>query len=277
MKVAYTVWTWAMDPFNGFAKAPTKELNKVQFEKACREISFLGYDGVENFNILTDTYEDCPEELKAVLKKYNLTLTAIYTYLKFDWENEVIMAERCIKLLNAIGCDILNLQAPKHSPTGTTKEEIEDTIRKANIIGKMCYEHGVKLCFHPHWGSTIEKEHEIEMFANGTDPKYVHFCIDTAHTQVMNMDPIKIIEKYKDRIEYMHFKDVDPDVTITPERPMNRFRAVGQGTVDFKGVYKKLKEIGYDGTICVELDYPIICNYQSAQYSRTYIHDVLGL
>jgi len=277
MKVAYTVWTWAMDPFNGFAKAQTKELNKVQFEKACREISFLGYEGVENFNIITDTYEDSPEELKEVLKKYNLTLTAIYTYLKFDWENEVIMAERCIKLLNAIGCDILNLQAPKHSPTGTTKEEIEDTIRKANIIGKMCTEHGVKLCFHPHWGSTIEKEHEIEMFAKGTASKDVHFCIDTAHTQLMDMNPITIIEKYKDRIEYIHFKDVDPDVTITPERPMNRFRAVGQGTVDFKGIYKKLKEIGYDGTICVELDYPIICNFQSAQTSRRYIHDVLGI
>lgn len=276
MKVAYTVWTWLMDPFNKFVKSENKELQAIQFEKACREISFLGYKGVENFNILVDTFGDDVDTLRCILKKYNLDLTAIYTYLKTDFEGEVKMAERCIKLLNDVGADILNLQAPKHAPEGTSREDVLETARKAMIIGKMAYDKGVKLCFHPHWGSTVEKEHEIELFAENTDPKYVHFCIDTAHTQLMDMDPIKIVEKYQDRISYMHLKDVDPDITITPERPMNRFRALGQGTVDFKGVYKKLKEIGYDGTICVELDYPIICNYQSAQTSRTYIHDVLG-
>ena len=243
MKVAYTVWTWLMDPFNKFVKSENKELQAIQFEKACREISFLGYKGVENFNILVDTFGDDVDTLRCILKKYNLDLTAIYTYLKTDFEGEVKMAERCIKLLNDVGADILNLQAPKHAPEGTSREDVLETARKAMIIGKMAYDKGVKLCFHPHWGSTVEKEHEI---------------------------------KYQDRISYMHLKDVDPDITITPERPMNRFRALGQGTVDFKGVYKKLKEIGYDGTICVELDYPIICNYQSAQTSRTYIHDVLG-
>lgn len=277
MKVAYTVWTWLLDPYNKFAKSETKELQKVQFEKAAREISFLGYRGVENFNILVDTFEDDIDSLKLILETYHLDLTAIYTYLKTDFEGEVLMAERCIKVLNAIGCDILNLQGPKHAPEGTTKDDVLETARKAMVIGKMAQEHGVKLCFHPHWGSTVEKEDEIALFMKNTDPRYVYLCLDTAHTQLMDMDPIEIIDRYRDRIAYMHFKDVDPDVTITPERPMNRFRAVGQGTVDFKGVYKKLQEIGYDGTVCVELDYPIICNYQSAQSSRRYLYEVLGL
>ena len=277
MKIAYTVWTWLLDPYNKFAKGETKELQKVQFEKAAREISFLGYKGMENFNILVETFEEDIESLKKILEKYHLDLTAIYTYLKADFENDKQMAERCIRMLNVIGCDILNLQGPKHAPGGTTKEDVLETARMAMIIGKMAYENDVKLCFHPHWGSTVEKEEEIEYFMANTDPKYVHLCLDTAHTQLMDMDPIKIVEKYFDRIAYMHFKDVDPDVTITPERPMNRFRALGQGTVDFKGVYKKLNDLGYYGTICVELDYPIICNFQSAQTSRRYLYEVLGI
>ena len=276
MKIAYTVWTWQMDPFNKFVRSNDKEIQKIEFEKAAREISFLGYKGIETFNIIADTFGDDIDSLKAILNRYNLDLTAVYTYIKTDFDADLKMAERCIKLLNDIGCDILNLQGPKHGPDGTSEKDILDTVEKATIIGKLAHDHGVKCCFHPHWGSTVEKEHEIALFAEKTDPELVHFCIDTAHTQLMDMDPIKIVEQYKDRIAYMHFKDVDPDVTITPERPMNRFRAVGQGTVDFKGVYKKLKEVGYDGTICVELDYPIICNYQSAQTSRQYIHDVLG-
>lgn len=277
MKVAYTVWSWMMDPFDGFKKPAEKEKQKIEFEKAVREVSFLGYQAVENFNMIVDTYGDCTDELKELLKRYNLEYCAVYHYLKTDFEGEMKMAERCIRFLNEMNCDIMNLQGPKHAPTGTTREDVLETARKANIMGKLAAENGVKLCMHPHWGSTIEKEDEIALFAENTDPAYVKFCFDTAHTQLMDMDPIKIVERYQDRLCYMHLKDVDPDVTITPERPMNRFRALGQGTVDFKGVYKKLKEIGYDGVLCVELDYPIICNFQSAQTSRRYIHDVLGL
>lgn len=276
MNIAYTVWTWMMDPYDGFQKPEQKEKQKIEFEKACREISFLGYDSVENFNMIVDTYGDCTDELKELLKKYNLTFTAVYHYLKTDFEGEMIMAERCIKFLNEIGCDKMILQAPKHLPEGTTREDVLETARKAGIMGKLCADHGVKLCVHPHWGSMVETEEEIALFAESTNPDHVKLCIDTAHTQVMGMDPIKLVETYGDRLAYIHFKDVDPDVTITPERPMNRFRALGQGTVDFKGVCKKLREIGYDGTLCVELDYPIICNFQSAQTSRRYIHDVLG-
>lgn len=277
MVVAYTVWTWLLDPFNGFRKTESQADQKVQFEKAAREIHNLGYKGVENFNIIVDTYGDCTDELKEVLKKNDLTFTAVYHYLKTDFDAEMDMAKRAVKFLNEMNCDIMCLQCPKHKPEGTTKEDVLETARKANIMGKLCYEHGIKLCVHPHWGSTVEKEHEIKLFAENTNPDYVKFCFDTAHTQLMNMDPIKMIEQYKDRVYYMHLKDVDPDITITPERPMNRFRALGQGTVDFKGVYKKLKEINYDGVLSVELDYPIICNYESAQYSRNYIKDVLGI
>lgn len=277
MKIAYTVWTWLLDPFNGFIKPETPEGQKIATEKAFREISFLGYDAVENFNVIVDTFDGCIEELKEMLTKYNLTFSCVYHYLKTDFEGEMKMAERCIQFLKALDCDIMNLQAPKHAPEGTTREDVLETARKANIMGKLCAENNIKLCMHPHWGSTIETEAEIALFAENTNPDYVKFCIDTAHAQVVGMDPIKIIDQYQDRLCYIHLKDVDPDVTITPERPMNRFRALGQGTVDFKGVYKKLQEIGYDGVLCVELDYPIICNYQSALTSRQYIHDVMGL
>ena len=58
---------------------------------------------------------------------------------------------------------------------------------------------------------------------------------------------------------------------------MKRFCALGQGSVDFKGVIRSLKKHGYDGTLCVEVDYPLVCNYETAQYSRNYIRDVLGM
>jgi inosose dehydratase len=277
MIIAYTVWTWHLDPFNSFKRSDSQEKLKIEFEKGAREISFLGYTGVENFNIIIDTYGDCVDEFKAVINKYNLTFTAIYHYLKTDFEADMAMGRKCIKFLRETDCEILNLQAPKRNPAGHTQADVLETARKADILGKLAYENHIKLCLHPHWNSAVETEEDIELFVQNTNPDYVKLCIDTAHTHLAGMDQIKTIEKYKDRIAYIHFKDVHPDVTITPERPMNRFTALGQGAVDFKGIYKKLKEIEYNSVICVELDYPKVCNFQSAQASRSYIQNILGV
>ena len=58
---------------------------------------------------------------------------------------------------------------------------------------------------------------------------------------------------------------------------MGSFRALGLGTIDFKGVLNALREGGFDGVMCVELDRPEVCNYNSAEISRKYIKNVLKL
>lgn len=45
---------------------------------------------------------------------------------------------------------------------------------------------------------------------------------------------MQAFEKYADHIVYVHFKDVDPDVNVSPEWPMNRFLPLGLGTIDWK-------------------------------------------
>ena len=81
------------------------------------------------------------------------------------------------------------------------------------------------------------------------------------------------------RIAYVHLKDVDTCALkkLDGRAKMSSFRALGLGTVDFRGVYEALQEVGYDGILCVELDNPAICNYNSAEISRKYIKNVLGL
>ena len=58
---------------------------------------------------------------------------------------------------------------------------------------------------------------------------------------------------------------------------MGSFRALGHGTVNFPAVKAALEEEGFDGVLCVELDRPEVCNFHSAEVSRIYIRDVLGL
>lgn len=277
MNTAYTVWTWLLDPFNGFSKLQNKEDQQCAFEKAAREISYLGYTHIEHFNIIVETYGDEPDRLKDLLGTYALNLSAVYTYLKLDFEAELLMAKRCISLLQQVGGNVLNLQAPKRIGQTNSVDVVLDTAKKADTLGKLAKDAGIFLCMHPHWGSSVESEEDIRIFTENTDSDSVHLCIDTAHTQLLDMDPARIIRSYADRIRYIHLKDLWAAAPKPGGKPMERFCALGQGVIDFPSVFSALKDIGYDDTVCVELDYPVVCNFQSAQESRAYLKQKIGV
>ena len=141
----------------------------------------------------------------------------------------------------------------------------------------MCAEAGIKACMHPHMNTLVFKEDQIDLFMENTDPQYVYLCMDTAHTTLAGMHAPTFAKKWGKRMGYVHLKDIDPNENAHPEWPMKRFLPLGYGCVDFKGVVEALKEEGYDGILCVELDYQPVCNYKSAMDSRNYIRNVLGM
>ena len=77
-------------------------------------------------------------------------------------------------------------------------------------------------------------------------------------------------------LDYLDWRG-DLTVEQSPFNEVDNLILAELSFVDFKGVVKALKENGYDGVLCVELDNPEICNFRSAQISRQYIKDVLKL
>ena len=84
---------------------------------------------------------------------------------------------------------------------------------------------------------------------------------------------------FKELTDFMVADHVDAFALTTAEgaAKMATFRPLGYGNVSFPAVKAALEEVGYDGVLCVELDNPVISNYHSAEVSRTYLRDVLGL
>jgi len=278
MKIGYTVWTWLSDEFNNWEQSKKP---KADFEQALREISDLGYQTVENFNWFAECYEDDIEGFKAVLDKYNLEFVNLYHYFSGNFEEDYKKAERYCKFLQKAGVKLMNLQGilwmDKPFIRSLDLAALKVYAEESNRIGKMSQEYGVTICMHPHSNTSIFHEDEIDCFLENTDPKYVSLALDTAHTALAGIDPVKAFDKYYDRLRYVHLKDIDPNTNAHPEWPMRRFLALGQGCIDFKGIVNVLKKKEYDGVLCVELDYQRVCNYESAQYSRNYIKNVLGM
>lgn len=275
MKVAYTGWTWV--------NSREPEVGKRQLEASFRECKFLGYDYVENFAFIRDFFED-PQELVNMIKANNVNLVNLYGHFSFDVEKEIDTAKKQVEFLAAVGGKWYNCQNAGFGDDGPTErptnpEMIDKMCYVANTVGEYAKSLGVTLCFHPHYGTCVFSQSDIDYFAAHTNPEYVSFCFDTAHTTLAGMDPVALIRQYGDRIGYMHLKDVDTYALSKAEgrAKMASFRALGHGTVNFPAVKAALEEKGYDGVLCVELDRPEVCNFHSAEVSRIYIRDVLGL
>lgn len=278
MRIGYTGWTWISNEFDNWE--PINDRHKENFERFLRDVSDLGYQTVENFNWIADYYADDVQGFIDVVAKYGLKFENLYFYFSDDPEKDYEEALKYIDFMKKVDAHFMNMQGVmwKDQPFDRPldRETVLSYAALANRIGKACKEANIKACMHPHANSAVFHRDEIDLFMENTDPEYVFLCMDTAHTTLAGIDPVELAKVYGKRIGYMHLKDIDPDASLNPEWPMKRFRPLGYGCVDFKGVVEALKDAEYDGILCVELDYQPVCNYRSAQISREYLHNVLG-
>ncbi|MGG7518966.1 TIM barrel protein [Allorhizobium undicola] len=134
-----------------------------------------------------------------------------------------------------------------------------DNIRAIADLARTAY--GVRATIHPHAGGYIEFEDEIERLARDIKSEVAGFCLDTGHTWYAGMDPVATLEKYADRLDYIHFKDIDRPVfeRVMSER-IRFFEAcaqgvmcpIGNGCIDYPAIRDLLTQLDYQGFITVE-------------------------
>lgn len=121
-------------------------------------------------------------------------------------------------------------------------------------------EFGLDLSFHPHIGTAVEKEAQIDRLLAETD---VDLCFDTGHHAFWGQDPIAYMEKVFLRIAYMHLKNVDPTVrarVLAGELSVAASYGAGvmcplpDGVVDIRAVMRLLEARKFTGPIVVEQD-----------------------
>ena len=120
---------------------------------------------------------------------------------------------------------------------------------------------------------------DVDFILQNTDPDEVGFCPDTAHITAGGGDAAAIVEKYKDRIQFTHLKDILTDTALDSEgmeegkEVYTNFRELGEGNVDFKSVFASLKSVNYDGFLCAELDRSRFGNKISAEMSLKFLKE----
>lgn len=121
--------------------------------------------------------------------------------------------------------------------------------------------HGVRAVIHPHAGGYIEFADELERLVDDIPADVAGLCLDTGHMAYSGMDPVSTLERYWPRVDYIHFKDIDPGVFDQVMKERIRFFdacakgvmcPIGQGAIDYPAVRQLLNEQGYGGYITIE-------------------------
>jgi inosose dehydratase len=168
-----------------------------------------------------------PEQLKDELAARNLTVCGGTVFAGLHkgrdaLDQAITDFSREAKLLAAVGAEYL-VHLPEqytdmHTGEATETDDIDPEQWKNLVTGtdqlaRIIFEdYGVKLVFHPHVDTHVDTQPRIERFLSDTDPDLVNLCLDTGHIAYCEGDNIEIVERFPERVTYVHLKSVDPVV-----------------------------------------------------------------
>jgi inosose dehydratase len=219
-------------------------------------------------------------QLLEVLDSNNLTVCGGTVCYQFDKEKSFeSFRDRVAKLCRRIkALDAKYLVAMDESDVGQYSEKKKDMsaavwndfLEKINQLGRFAKEeYGIEVVYHPHFKSMIETEEEIIRLMEYTK---LTLCFDIGHHVYVNgngeigeTSALDFIRKHPEKIEYLHFKNVDYNVLqkVRQERlssdtafDLNVMCDLEDGIVDYQELKKVLDEISYTGIGVIEQDMP---------------------
>jgi sugar phosphate isomerase/epimerase len=160
-------------------------------------------------------------------------------------------------------------------PAGLVEQGFAELAKRWLPILDAYDEAGVDLCYEIHPGEDLHDGATFEMFLEATNnhPR-ANILFDPSHFVLQQLDYLDFIDRYHSRIKMFHVKDAEfrPDgrsgvyggYQNWVNRP-GRFRSLGDGQVDFKGIFSKLTQYDFDGWAVLEWE---CCLKDSTQGAR---------
>lgn len=147
-------------------------------------------------------------------------------------------------------------------PAGLVEEAFAELARRWLPILDVFEQAGVDCAYEIHPGEDIHDGATWERFlaAVGNHPR-ARILFDPSHYVLQQLDYLDFIDRYHDRISCFHVKDAEFNPTGRTgvyggyESWVNRagrFRSLGDGHVDFVGIFSRLAQYGYRGWAVLE-------------------------
>lgn len=147
-------------------------------------------------------------------------------------------------------------------PAGLVEDGFKELARRWKPILDAFDKVEVDVCYEIHPGEDLHDGITFERFLEATakHPR-VNILYDPSHFVLQQLDYLQFIDFYYSYIKMMHVKDAEFNPTGKSgvyggyqswvDRP-GRFRSLGDGQIDFMGIFSKLTQYGFSGWAVME-------------------------
>lgn len=147
-------------------------------------------------------------------------------------------------------------------PAGIVETAFTELAKRWEPILNVYEDCGIDLCYEIHPGEDLHDGITYEMFLDKVN-NHARACLlyDPSHFVLQCLNYLEYIDNYHERIKMFHVKDAEFNPTGKQgvyggyqnwiDRA-GRFRSLGDGQVDFKGIFSKLTQYDYKGWAVLE-------------------------
>ncbi len=251
--------------------------------QAIEDITALGFHGIQlRANVIKEF--SSAAELRDLLEKHQLKMVALSSGgVRIDpalEAEEIAKHTANAKFVHDVGGLYLQVTDERPKDRAITATDYKRLGRLITEIGKRTADLGVSLGYHNHMGSRGERPEEVDQILQATDPRYAKLELDVAHYFQGGGDPAKAIEKFSDRLLFLHIKDVEPLSDNGDAKRPYRFVELGRGKVNLPAVFEALHKANFRGWAIVELDVvpdKTRTPKESGAISKKYLEEKLGV
>jgi inosose dehydratase len=234
-------------------------------EAVLSEMAQLGLRGTELGAI--GFLPENPEALTPLLQRHGLELVGGFVPLVLHEPAIDEAREQAVKwarLMAQAGGTMFVLAVVQDADWSPPQELDDEGWRRvaehAAEIQATVAEHGMTLALHPHVGTLIEKDEQVQRALEVVD---VGWCLDTGHLLIGGTDPAEFAREHGERVVHVHLKDVDAALarevragrrSLLQATREGLFKALGQGDARIADVMDALQRHGYGGWLVLEQD-----------------------
>lgn len=231
-----------------------------------QRVADMGYKYVETYDF---SEEMNYEQVGQMLRDAGLSVSSMHSVIPLG---EV--GEKALRRAEAYDNDKVIWHGWPEDERYQTEEGIKELAGIYNEASQFLQSNGLQFGLHNHWWEMRVDEdgsYPFEKLAPLIDDE-IFFEIDTYWVKTAGQDPAEIINKYGDRVEFLHIKDGDAEWSEDlGEGPHDPMVPVGQGSQDFEAI---VEACGDSHTwMVVELDESAFDVFDAAEQSFDYLQE----
>ncbi|MGH3487120.1 MAG: sugar phosphate isomerase/epimerase family protein [Actinopolymorphaceae bacterium] len=126
---------------------------------------------------------------------------------------------------------------------GVSDADIAGFARTLSEVGREAADQGVALSLHHHYNQPVMHRPDFDVFFDAADTDAVHLTVDTAHLVKSGItDVAGLVADFASVVDNLHVKDFAD----------GEWRLLGEGVIDLDALFATLRDIDYDGWLCVD-------------------------